>query len=109
MRVHKKVSALFVLTGIFIIQSRECNEHLIGGERKQYVKEHRALAHTLLGKEKNQSNKRQSKQLMEVSIEPPCKTVQEGKEHKGQRRCSTCRRTGHSGLGRSRSGWFLLG
>ena len=34
MRVHKKVSALFVLTGIFIIQSRECNEHLIGEREK---------------------------------------------------------------------------
>lgn len=45
-------------------------------KRKQYVKDCRALAHTLLEKEKTSQ-----KQLMEVPVEPQCQTKQEDKEH----------------------------
>ena len=52
MRVHKKVSALFVLTGIFIIQSRECNEHLIGGRENNMSKNTVRLRTPYWGKRK---------------------------------------------------------
>ncbi len=89
----------------------EANTLLGGGdknkyprEKKQYVKDLRALTHTLLRKEKT------AKAVSGNAYRATMPNEARGQGARGrQRQCSTCRTRVHSGLGRSRCGLSPLG